>query len=32
VWSVIVPNAAVLAGMAAVLLFWTRAVTKKKLA
>ncbi len=32
VWSVIVPNAAVLAGMAALLLFWTRAVTKKKLA
>jgi len=32
VWSVIVPNAAVLAGMAAVLLLLTRAVTKKKLA
>jgi ABC-2 type transport system permease protein len=32
VWSVIVPNAAVLAGMAAVLLVLTRAVTKKKLA
>jgi ABC-type multidrug transport system ATPase subunit/ABC-type multidrug transport system permease subunit len=32
VWSVIVPNAAVLAGMAAVLLLLTRAVTRKKLA
>jgi ABC-2 type transport system permease protein len=32
VWSVIVPNAIVLAGMAAILLLWTRAVTKKKLA
>jgi ABC-2 type transport system permease protein len=32
VWSVIVPNAIVLAGMAAVLLLLTRAVTKKKLA
>ncbi len=32
VWSVIVPNAAVLAGMAAALLLWTRVVTKKKLA
>jgi ABC-2 type transport system permease protein len=32
VWSVIIPNAAVLAGMAAVLLWLTRAVTKKKLA
>ena len=32
VWSVIVPNATVLAGMAAVLLFLTLSVTKKKLA
>jgi ABC-2 type transport system permease protein len=32
VWSVIVPNAAVLAGMATVLLLLTRGVTKKKLA
>jgi ABC-2 type transport system permease protein len=32
VWSVIVPNAAVLAGMAAILLLLTRAVTKKTLA
>jgi ABC-2 type transport system permease protein len=32
VWGVIVPNAAVLAGMGAVLLFLTRGVTKKKLA
>ena len=31
VWSVILPNAAVLALMAAVLLFLTRAVTRKKL-
>ncbi len=32
VWSVVVPNAAVLAGMAAVLLLLTRAVSQKKLA
>jgi ABC-2 type transport system permease protein len=32
VWGVIVPNAAVLAGMAAVLLFLARVVTRKKLA
>ena len=32
VWCVIVPNAAVLAGMAAVLLLLTRGVTRKKLA
>jgi ABC-2 type transport system permease protein len=32
VWSVILPNAAVLAGMAAALLFLSRAATKKKLA
>jgi ABC-2 type transport system permease protein len=32
VWSVIVPNAIVLGGMAVVLLLLTRAVTKKKLA
>jgi ABC-2 type transport system permease protein len=32
VWSVILPNAAVLAGMAAVLLLLTLSVTKKKLA
>jgi ABC-2 type transport system permease protein len=32
VWSVILPNAAVLAGMAAVLLFLTRRVTRKSLA
>jgi ABC-2 type transport system permease protein len=32
VWSVILPNAAVLAGMAAVLLLLARAVTHKKLA
>jgi ABC-2 type transport system permease protein len=32
VWGVIVPNAAVLAGMAAVLLLLTRGVTRKKLA
>jgi hypothetical protein len=32
VWSIIVPNAIVLGGMAAVLLLLTRAVTKKKLA
>jgi ABC-2 type transport system permease protein len=32
VWDVIVPNAAVLAGMAAVLLLLTRAATRKKLA
>jgi ABC-2 type transport system permease protein len=31
VWGVILPNAAVLAGMAAVLLLLTRAVTRKKL-
>jgi ABC-2 type transport system permease protein len=32
IWAVILPNAAVLAGMAAVLLFLTRLVTQKKLA
>jgi len=32
VWSVILPNAAVLAGMAAVLLFLTRVTTRKRLA
>jgi ABC-2 type transport system permease protein len=32
VWPVILPNAAVLAGMAAVLLFLTRLATRKKLA
>jgi len=32
IWAVIVPNMAVLAGMAAVLLFLTRRVTQKKLA
>jgi ABC-2 type transport system permease protein len=32
VWPVILPNAAVLAGMAVVLLLWTRGVTRKKLA
>ncbi|MBI4528852.1 MAG: ABC transporter permease [Deltaproteobacteria bacterium] len=32
VWSVVLPNAAVLAGMAAVLLLLTRATTRKKLA
>jgi len=32
VWSVILPNAAVLAGMAAVLLFLTRRITRKRLA
>jgi len=32
VWAVILPNAAVLAGMAVVLLLWTRGVTRKKLA
>jgi ABC-2 type transport system permease protein len=32
VWSVILPNAAVLAGMAAVLLLLTRSVTRKRLA
>ncbi len=32
VWSVILPNAAVLAGMAAVLLLLTRATMRKKLA
>ena len=32
VWSVILPNAAVLAGMAAVLLLLTRGVIRKKLA
>ena len=31
-WSVVLPNAAVLAGMAAVLLLLTRGVTRKKLA
>ncbi len=32
VWGVILPNAAVLAGMAAVLLFLTRRITRKRLA
>ncbi len=32
VWSVIVPNAAVLAGMAVVLLLLSRGVTRKRLA
>jgi ABC-2 type transport system permease protein len=32
VWSVVVPNAAMLAIMALVLLLWTRAVTRKRLA
>jgi ABC-2 type transport system permease protein len=32
VWAVIIPNAAMLAGMAAVLLVLTRATTRKKLA
>jgi ABC-2 type transport system permease protein len=32
IWSVVLPNAAVLAGMAAVLLLLTRGVTRKKLA
>jgi ABC-2 type transport system permease protein len=32
VWSVVLPNAAVLAGMAAVFLLWARGVTHKKLA
>jgi ABC-2 type transport system permease protein len=32
VWSVVLPNAAVLAGMAALLLLLTRGVTRKKLA
>lgn len=32
VWGVILPNAAVLAGMAAALLAWTRAITHKRLA
>ena len=32
VWTVIIPNAAMLAGMAGVLLLATRAVTHKKLA
>jgi ABC-2 type transport system permease protein len=32
VWTVIVPNAAILAGMAALFLFLTRRVTQKKLA
>jgi ABC-2 type transport system permease protein len=31
VWGVILPNAAVLAGMAAIFLLLTRAVTRKKL-
>jgi ABC-2 type transport system permease protein len=32
VWSVVLPNAAVLAGMAAVLLLLTRVMTRKQLA
>jgi len=32
IWAVILPNAAVLAGMTAVLLLLTRRVTRKKLA
>jgi len=32
IWGVIVPNCAVLAGMAIVILFVTRGVTRKKLA
>jgi ABC-2 type transport system permease protein len=32
IWAVILPNAAVLAGMAALLIFLTRKVTQKKLA
>jgi ABC-2 type transport system permease protein len=32
VWAVILPNAAVLAGMAVVLLYLTRRVTQKRLA
>jgi ABC-2 type transport system permease protein len=31
VWTVILPNAAVLAGMAAFFMFLTRRVTKKRL-